>query len=208
MFSILIQSSIIIIIASTILIKKNKNILLAAIALAIYIFSTKASYYLMLPSAIQNNHYKCDGSVVLGGSNDHDRTMKGIQLALTSENITIFSGKGYKKKYSMLFENLALTNIIFENDSVNTYENAIYTKKFVENYNIERLCIITSQEHMTRAITTFNKSGIKTKAVYSTNHTSEIDISSLLPSTKYYLLNTNIAYEYIALAYYKARGRL
>ena len=49
------------------------------------------------------------------------------------------------------------TNILFENRSRNTFENAVYSKEIINRLQIKKWGIVTSASHMKRAIATFEK---------------------------------------------------
>ncbi|PSO48613.1 MAG: hypothetical protein BRC33_09005 [Cyanobacteria bacterium SW_9_44_58] len=51
--------------------------------------------------------------------------------------------------------------IIEEPDSLNTHQNAVYTKKILEERDIARSLLVTSAVHMPRARLTFKKQGIE-----------------------------------------------
>jgi len=47
--------------------------------------------------------------------------------------------------------------ILFEKRSRNTFENAVYTGEFIDDLKIKKWGIVTSANHMKRAIATFEK---------------------------------------------------
>lgn len=62
------------------------------------------------------------------------------------------------------------SNIIIENDSKNTYENAIYTKRILDSLQFKgSLLLVTSSFHMRRSIAIFEKAGYKNITPYVTN---------------------------------------
>jgi uncharacterized SAM-binding protein YcdF (DUF218 family) len=50
--------------------------------------------------------------------------------------------------------------ILTETESLNTYENAVYTKLMLDQHNLETILLVTSALHMPRALATFESAGI------------------------------------------------
>ena len=126
-----------------------------------------------------------DGVIVLGGGtgsgkvaqdrNDYslgggsERLFKGLEFIRKKPQGTIiftgFSGKLFHEGLSEaeIIEklvkalNVDSTNILFERRSRNTFENALYTKEIISDFENKKWGIVTSASHMKRAIATFNK---------------------------------------------------
>ena len=126
-----------------------------------------------------------EGLVILGGGtgsgkvakdrNDYtlgegsERILKGLEFLKQKPEGTIiftgFSGKIFHEGLSeseiieQLIEalNTDSTNILFENRSRNTFENAVYSKEIINRLQIKKWGIVTSASHMKRAIATFEK---------------------------------------------------
>ncbi len=63
--------------------------------------------------------------------------------------------------------------VIIENESKNTYENALFTKKITDQLNTQTpYLFVTSSFHMRRAIACFNKAGISNIRPYPTDRYS------------------------------------
>ena len=52
--------------------------------------------------------------------------------------------------------------ILTETESVNTYENAVYTKLILDEHSLKTALLVTSALHMPRALATFESAGIQT----------------------------------------------
>ncbi|HIP11788.1 MAG TPA: YdcF family protein [Arcobacter sp.] len=184
--------------------------LLLSILLILYVFSLKV-FYLILIQPINivsfDKSRKCNATVILGGINDYDRILKGLELAKLNTNaIVIFSG--INDKYKSVINAFEFKNIIFDNYSFNTFQNAKYSKDILNENNISNICLITSNEHLYRAKRVFEKQGLNIIPIVSNRVSLDLTISSYLPSLKYLQLNVNILYEYLALIKYKLLERV
>lgn len=119
---------------------------------------------------------------------------------------------GYIKKY---LENIAIpdSNIIIENNSKNTYENAIFTKAILDSLQFKgSILLVTSSFHMSRSLAIFNKAGYKNITPYVTNKISglrkfEFDHCFIPNIEAVYHLNL-ILHEMIGYMIYKLKGYL
>lgn len=50
--------------------------------------------------------------------------------------------------------------ILTETESVNTYENAVYSKLMLDQHDLKKILLVTSALHMPRALATFQSAGI------------------------------------------------
>ena len=126
-----------------------------------------------------------EGLVILGGGtgsgkvakdrNDYtlgegsERILKGLEfLKQKPEGTIIFTGFSGKIFHEGLSEaeiveqlikalNTDSTNILFENRSRNTFENAVFCGELIDGLKIKKWGIVTSAFHMKRAIATFEK---------------------------------------------------
>jgi uncharacterized SAM-binding protein YcdF (DUF218 family) len=99
--------------------------------------------------------------------------------------------------------------IILESESRNTFENAIYSKKAMENAEIKRVVLITSCWHMPRAAAIFKKANIEF-APYAVDTLAEYgDIpGDYLPDAGALDRSTRLIRERIGFIAYRALGRL
>ena len=126
-----------------------------------------------------------DGIIVLGGGTDSgkvakdrneyslgegsERIIKGLEfIRKKPQGTVIFSGfsgalihEGFSEAeiIEKLIEalNIDSTNIVFEKLSRNTFENASYTSKIINELKIKKWGVVTSASHMKRAIEAFNR---------------------------------------------------
>lgn len=101
------------------------------------------------------------------------------------------------------------SNIIIEDQSRNTYENAIYTRDLVEKMGIKgKFLLITSSFHMKRSLACFKKAGMSVYPypVDAKTRSFSLAIDSFLPEPFYFTLWDQIIHEWVGLAAYKFSG--
>ncbi len=107
-----------------------------------------------------------------------------------------------------------------ENESKNTYENAIDAKKILDEQEINQILLVTSAMHMPRSVAVFEKQGFEVTPLPVDFSVTEIDSASngdspflaklidVLPSASNLSLTTNAMKEYLGYFIYKLRGWL
>lgn len=107
------------------------------------------------------------------------------------------------------------TTAFYENQSRNTYENAVYSKKIIDaiypqslDHQLKPWLLVTSASHMYRSVKIFEKQGIQVIAVpvdYQTANTlqwREFDL------TEGAFLWNKLLHEYIGIAAYQLTGKI
>jgi uncharacterized SAM-binding protein YcdF (DUF218 family) len=129
-----------------------------------------------------------DGIIVLGGSVDTDlsaahhtpvvaraadrmlataelaRRYPNARIVFTGGNANLISSDAKEADYSApILENLGIAKdrLLMENNSRNTYENAVFTKQLVAPKPGERWLLVTSAFHMPRSVGLFRKAGFE-----------------------------------------------
>ena len=118
----------------------------------------------------------------------------------------------YVKKY---LENISIpdSNIIIENNSKNTYENAVFTKHILDSIHFKgSILLVTSSFHMRRSLAIFEKAGYKNVTPYVTNKITgirkfEFDYCFIPNIEAVFNLNL-ILHEMVGYVTYKAKGYL
>lgn len=181
---------------------------------------------------------KYDLAIVLGGmgriderqdrfdfGNSGDRLFQTLELYHKKRvgKLLITGGSGsiskphhreaaYIKKY---LKNIAIpdSNIIIENNSKNTYENAIFTKKILDSLHFKgSILLVTSSFHMRRSLAIFEKAGYKNVTPYVTNKITGIrkfDFDYFFIPNVETIFNLNlILHEIVGYVIYRAKGYL
>lgn len=118
----------------------------------------------------------------------------------------------YIKKYLKSIS-IPDSNIIIENNSKNTYENAVFTKHILDSMQFKgSILLVTSSFHMRRSLAIFNKAGYKNITPYVTNKISglrkyEID-HCLIPNVEAVVTLNIILHEMFGYITYKVKGYL
>ena len=109
--------------------------------------------------------------------------------------------------------------IIEEPNSLNTYQNALYTKEILEKEGIKQVILITSAFHMPRSVLIFRRQGIdiipaptdfwiSEQKLQEYNQSLESKVITLLPNTGSLDRTTRALKEYIGKFVYRLRGWL
>ena len=110
-------------------------------------------------------------------------------------------------------------NILLENKSLNTYQNAVETAKILQQQQITNILLVTSAIHMPRSIAIFKKQGFEVVAAPTDYWVAEESLEqmqgislgtffSVLPDTESLHFFTRALKEYIGLGVYRLRGWL
>lgn len=182
-----------------------------------------------------NKQYKV--AIVLGGigkidasgkriefTNSADRLLKALELYKTKkiQKIVVTGGSGsilHPQDKEAMYIHQYLKNIqvpdsdiIIENESKNTYENALFTKKILDSLHIplSNIILVTSAYHLRRSLAVFYKQGFQDIIPYPAERMSgprkfEID-HCLLPNPDALSLLYKYIHEWIGFIVYKIKG--
>jgi uncharacterized SAM-binding protein YcdF (DUF218 family) len=109
--------------------------------------------------------------------------------------------------------------IIRENKSLNTYENAIFTKKILEAKGLKKILLVTSAFHTPRSLKIFARQGIEAipaptdfliseQKILQHDYSLEARIFSYLPDAESLYYTNKAIKEYIGTLIYRLRGWL
>jgi len=151
---------------------------------------------------------KSDGSL---GKSTEERIRYGIflyeigfarYLILSGGDVVKGSVEAEKMCELALGSGIPRKAIMEESHSLNTYENALYVKKILKEYNIKgKLILVTSPYHMRRAFDCFKKQGLEVLPAPVRN--SEIYKFGFYQNLRNLHL---ILHEFLAFALYRCNG--
>ncbi len=184
-----------------------KKIVCFLLLFLVYVISLKATYIVSLKPLAVNACDKCSckAVVVLGARDDYDRILKGLEISQENDNALLLLS-GVHGKYKEVVQRFGLANVVFEDTSRTTYENAKNAKKLLERY--DGICLVSSQAHLFRAKKVFEKFGMTTYPIVSNKNNLEMKMHHFLPDLKYFVLNISVLYEYLAIIQYKLQKRI
>ena len=146
---------------------------------------------------------------------------KAPKLILSGGRVTWRGGSGGSEAADMktlaMAMNVPTDDILLEETSLNTRENAVNVKALMAKQNISSVLLVTSAMHMPRSVAIFKKLGIKvipaptdylvTKESYeNVNQTLEGRILSLFPDITAISQFTWAMKEYVGFLFYRLRG--
>lgn len=110
-------------------------------------------------------------------------------------------------------------NMILESRSLNTHENAIFTKEILQREKLKRILLVTSAAHMPRAIAIFRRANIDVipaptdfmvsdRNLIENSYSLESKILSFIPTSDSLDFTTQALKEYIGIFIYRLRGWL
>lgn len=132
-----------------------------------------------LYQACNSTHNHC--TIIISGG---DILHLGITESATYQNQLIHLG--VKK-----------TDILLEAQSVNTYQNAVMTKKLLSSYSFDQLFLVTSGVHLKRASLLFLKNDVMTKPVMADYMQAQC---SWLPKAFNFVILDSAIHEYLGIA--------
>ena len=143
-------------------------------------------------------------------------------IILTGGRIQWYGGKSSEaKSMATVLELMGIPRqvMVLESRSLNTYENAVYTKEILDHQKIKRILLVTSAAHMPRSLAIFKKQGINAipapadfmiseRNLIESQFSTESRILSFIPHADSLAHTTYALKEYIGTIIYRLRGWL
>lgn len=162
-----------------------------------------------------------DGRVFMGKGSDRATHMVYLYNRKIVSKILVSGGSGALNSSHEITESQKVKNILVEmgvrkNDilieqkSRNTYENAKYSAQIINEYypNVKPI-LITSSSHMKRSVACFKKQGIEVQAFagdYNSKRIEKIELTDFIPSAHCLSLWSSIFHEWVGIVSYKLLG--
>lgn len=178
-----------------------------------------------------------DVAIVLGGMAEYDNNLQRLSLRRGSDRlwqalhlyhlgkvdkIMLVGVNGFLRddklneavqfKEDLIDFKIPSEDIIIENKSKNTYQNAVESKKVLANYpEIEKVLLVTSAIHMRRSKACFEKAGFEAIDVFTTDHYTgavrgyQLD-QYFMPNLSVMTDWSNLLHEWVGYITYKMSG--
>lgn len=101
------------------------------------------------------------------------------------------------------------SQILVEDLSVNTHENALFTHRLLAPMGIQHIILVTSATHMPRAAATFRKAGFEVEAApadFNTDWDEESSVFNWVPASAALADSEFAIHEWIGIWIYRLRG--
>jgi len=173
-------------------------------------------------------------AILLGGGLSYDQTVDRVNYGSSSDRyiqvlepyhrglidrIVVVGGpanylepetrEGDMLKRFLLTAGVAEEDIIVERESLNTYENALYSKPILEQLGEERFLLVTASTHMRRAVACFHNQGIEVQPYATQKRVGirrwELDFL-LVPRAENFNKWASLVHEWVGYVSYKVRG--
>jgi uncharacterized SAM-binding protein YcdF (DUF218 family) len=105
---------------------------------------------------------------------------------------------------------IASKDLLVENRSTTTYENAVECHKLVQERQLQHVVLVTEADHMARAVACFRKTGLRVTPAPCQFVTGqfELRLSTFLPSPGAARGTEKVFHEWLGLAWYWFQGRI
>ena len=138
--------------------------------------------------------------IFTGGSGNSMRDKLGHTVLGSRAEMTVI-GESVLMRQAALGLGMSEADTVFDDRSLNTYENLVFVRAYMEEKGLESVTIVTSPTHMRRAELIAKKLGLKFQSApvadYTEYRRGAIDRLSLFRET---------LWEYLALVLYKIYG--
>jgi len=106
---------------------------------------------------------------------------------------------------------VAQGDIILDNESLSTYENAVNAAKLLRDRNLKKAVLVTDSRHMPRAVICFRKQGVQVipaPSDYSTKRVRPPLYEMIVPTSDSLVASHKVFHEWLGMLWYWIHGRI
>jgi uncharacterized SAM-binding protein YcdF (DUF218 family) len=130
-------------------------------------------------------------------------------LVLISGGYTVIGPRTEAQSMAIVLQGLGVPSkaLILENNSLNTFDNAVESQKLLLKRNVQKVLLVTSRIHLLRSTLTFRKQGMKVIPIPAEQQPFQLDWN-LAPAWERAQLLQGTLNEYFGLLGYWIQGKL
>jgi uncharacterized SAM-binding protein YcdF (DUF218 family) len=130
-------------------------------------------------------------------------------LVLISGGYTVIGPRTEAQSMAIVLQGLGVPSkaLILENNSLNTFDNAVESQKLLLKRNVQQVLLVTSRIHLLRSTLTFRKQGMKVIPIPAEQQPFQLDWN-LAPAWERAQLLQGTLNEYFGLLGYWVQGKL
>ncbi len=130
-------------------------------------------------------------------------------LVLISGGYTVTGPRTEAQSMAIVLQGLGVPSkaLILENNSLNTFDNAVESQKLLLKRNVQEVLLVTSRIHLLRSTLTFRKQGMKVIPISAEQQPFQLDWN-LAPAWERAQLLQGTLNEYFGLLGYWIQGKL
>lgn len=130
-------------------------------------------------------------------------------LVLISGGYTVIGPRTEAQSMAIVLQGLGVPSkaLILENNSLNTFDNAVESQKLLLKRNVQKVLLVTSRIHLLRSTLTFRKQGMKVIPISAEQQPFQLDWN-LAPAWERAQLLQGTLNEYFGLLGYWIQGKL
>jgi uncharacterized SAM-binding protein YcdF (DUF218 family) len=130
-------------------------------------------------------------------------------LVLISGGYTVIGPRTEAQSMAIVLQGLGVPSktLILENNSLNTFDNAVESQKLLLKRNVQKVLLVTSRIHLLRSTLTFRKQGMKVIPIPAEQQPFQLDWN-LAPAWERAQLLQGTLNEYFGLLGYWVQGKL
>ena len=106
---------------------------------------------------------------------------------------------------------VARDDIILDDESLSTYENAVNAAKLLRDRNLKKTVLVTDSRHMPRAVMCLRKQGVQVIPAPSDYSTKKVDppfYEMIVPSSGSLVASHKVFHEWLGMLWYWIHGRI